>query len=123
MARVGDVVLLDHPAETTGPRSINCYLVEVLYFTAAAPSGTSREFKIVPERLLYSLRWKHNGTPPDLRLQLVRDPRLWFDAVSLALLADLSKHAPELPERLRTARSTENGQDGRPAGRTCRAGS
>jgi hypothetical protein len=49
-------------------------------------------------------------------LHLVRDPQLWFDAVSLALLAELSKHDPELRDRLRAARPTENGQDGRSAG-------
>ena len=63
MARVGDVVLLDHPVDAGAPRSINCYLVEVQ--DAAAPGGASRKFKIDPQRLLYSLRWKHNAHPPD----------------------------------------------------------
>jgi hypothetical protein len=44
MARVGDVVLLDHPADATGPRSINCYLVEVQDFTAA-PIGSFLLFR------------------------------------------------------------------------------
>jgi hypothetical protein len=30
----------------------------------------------------------------------VRDPAMWFDAVSLALLAELAKHVPEMRERL-----------------------
>jgi hypothetical protein len=29
MARVNDIVLLDHPADATGPRSINAYLSNV----------------------------------------------------------------------------------------------
>jgi hypothetical protein len=62
------------------------------------------------------MQWLHNGTPPDFQLQLVRDPALWFDAVSLALLAELSKHVPQLRERLRTAQPIENGKDGPSAG-------
>jgi hypothetical protein len=30
---------------------------------------------INPQRLLYSLQRKHNGTLPDLHLQFVRDPQ------------------------------------------------
>jgi hypothetical protein len=41
------------------------------------------------------------GTSPDFRLQLVRDPAMWFDAVSLALLAELSRHVPELRDLIR----------------------
>jgi hypothetical protein len=87
--RVDDIELIDMPADDTGPRCINCYLVEVEDFTAAAPSGEGKKFKIDPQRLLYSLQWKHDGTPPDLHLQLVRDPQQWFDMVSLTLLAEL----------------------------------
>jgi hypothetical protein len=74
LARVGDVVLLDHPADATGPRSINAYLVKVE--DAAALGADVKKFKIEPQRLLYSLQWLHNGTPPDFQLQLVRDPAL-----------------------------------------------
>jgi hypothetical protein len=56
LARVADVVLLDHPADATGPRSINCYLTEVQDFAAAAPSGEGKKFKIDPQRLVYSLQ-------------------------------------------------------------------
>jgi hypothetical protein len=31
MRRVGDVVLLDHPADITGPRSINAYVLSKRY--------------------------------------------------------------------------------------------
>ncbi|MBV9530826.1 MAG: hypothetical protein JO283_07115 [Bradyrhizobium sp.] len=39
MACVGDVVLLDYPADSTGPRSINCYLMKMLDFTTAASAS------------------------------------------------------------------------------------
>jgi hypothetical protein len=60
------------------------------------------------------LQWRHNGTPPDLHLQLVCDPQRWFDFVASMLLGALSKHIPELRDRLRTARLTENGKSSRP---------
>jgi hypothetical protein len=89
MVRVNDIVLVDQPADHTGPRCINCYLVE-----------GERTFKFDPTRLLYSLQWLHKATPPDFHLQLLRDPREWFDAVSLTLLAELSRHDPQLRDRL-----------------------
>jgi hypothetical protein len=61
-------VLIGHPADGAWPRSINCYLVEVRDFAAAAPSGEGKKFKINPRRLLYSLQWTHNATPPDFEL-------------------------------------------------------
>jgi hypothetical protein len=54
VARVGDVVLLDHSADNTGPRSINCYLVDVQ--DAAKLGGASKRSKIDPQRVLYSLQ-------------------------------------------------------------------
>jgi hypothetical protein len=51
-----------------------------------------------------------------LHVQLVSDPQLWFDTVSLVLLAELAKHVPELRDRLRAAQPTENGKDGPSAG-------
>jgi hypothetical protein len=63
----------DHPADTTGPRSINVYLFEVRDFSAEAVGGAdAKRFKIEPQRLLYSLQRLHNGTPPDFQLQLAR---------------------------------------------------
>jgi predicted DNA-binding protein len=59
----------------------------------------AKRFKVGPDRLLYSLQWKRNGTPPDLHLQLVRDPQRWFDFVATLLLAALSKHDPFLRDR------------------------
>jgi hypothetical protein len=42
------------------------------------------------------LRWRHNGTPPDLHLQLVRDPQLWFDFGATLPLDALTRHDPQL---------------------------
>jgi hypothetical protein len=36
-----------------------------------------------------------DARPPELHLQLVRDPQRWFDAVSLTLLAELRRRAPD----------------------------
>jgi hypothetical protein len=102
MARVGDVVLLDHPADITGPRSISAYLVEVQDFTAAALVGEGRKFKLDPQRLLDSLQWKHNAAPPDLHLQVVRDPALWLDFVGATLFDALDKHDSRLFDALRS---------------------
>ena len=101
---MGDLVLLDHPADAQEPRSINCYLVEVQNFSPEASGGAdAKRFKIDPQHLLYSLRWMHNATPPDLHLQLVKDPGLWFDFVGNTLLGALSEHDPDLRERLAAA--------------------
>lgn len=59
------------------PKCIDCYLVEVENFYAAQRlEANEKKFKIEPQCLLYSLQWLHKGTPPDLHLQLVRDPTI-----------------------------------------------
>jgi hypothetical protein len=63
----------------------------------------AKKFKVDPQRLLYSLQWKHNGTPPDFHLQLATEPALWFEFVATLLLGALSKHEPGLRDRLRAA--------------------
>lgn len=97
MARVDDFVLLDHPADATGPRSINVYLTDVLDFDA----GGGRKWKVDPQCLLYSLQWRHTGTPPDQHLQLVQEPQLWFDRVASSLLGALARDDPHLFDALR----------------------
>jgi hypothetical protein len=94
MARVDDVVLIDHPANASGPRSINSYLVEVQDFTAAALGGEGKKFKLDPQRILFSLQWLHNATPPDLHLSVAQDEQ-WVSAVSLLLLGALRRCAPQ----------------------------
>jgi hypothetical protein len=99
MARVGDVVLLDYPADSNGPRSIDCYLVKTLDFTSAASGGAdAKRLKVGPDRLLYSLRWKH--TPADLHLQLAKEPDLWFEPIANLLLEALAQHDQGLRDRL-----------------------
>jgi hypothetical protein len=39
IARIGDVVLIDHPADASGPHSINCYFVEVEEAAALGADG------------------------------------------------------------------------------------
>src|SRR5262245_29499867 len=89
VVRVGDFAVVDQPADDSGPRCINVYLVE-----------GERAVRIDPSRLLYSLAWPHKATPPDLHLHLVRDPRDWFDAVSLTLLNELAKHDSTFHDQL-----------------------
>jgi hypothetical protein len=62
MARAG--VLLDHPADTAGPRSINAYLVEVQDFTAAALGGEGKKFKLDPQRLHAMAAQRHAAGLP-----------------------------------------------------------
>lgn len=99
IARVCDIVLLDHPADATGPRSINVYRVDVHDF--ADINGV--KFKLDPQCLLYSLQWQHNGTPPDLHLQLVCARQLWFDRVASSLFGALNRHDPHLFDALRVS--------------------
>jgi hypothetical protein len=91
------------------------FTVQDSWTAKTRPDG--KKFKIVPERLLYSLQWLHNGTPPDFQLQLVRDLQFWLDAVSPALLAELSEHVPELRD-LRTRKTHRE----RPGGAVRRSG-
>jgi hypothetical protein len=102
--RVDDVLLVDFPADDTGPRSINCYFVEVQDF-ADLPNG--KKFKIDPRCLFYSLQWKHNGIPPDFHLALVKNPQLWFDFVTTMLFDALNRHDPHLFDTLRAAASAD----------------
>lgn len=63
------------------------------------------KFKIQPHGLLYSLQRLHNGTPPDLHLQL-GEPQLWFEFATTMLLCALGRHDPQLCDRLHAIGST-----------------
>jgi hypothetical protein len=65
-------------------------LVDVQEFGAAAPGGEGKKFKLDPQRLMYSLQWKHNATPPDFELVVLRKPEHWFGGVANLLLEDSS---------------------------------
>jgi hypothetical protein len=60
MARIGDVALLEKPADDRLPRRIDCYEL-------AEYSASGAAFRLDPARLVYSLRWKHNATHPITR--------------------------------------------------------
>jgi hypothetical protein len=89
MARIGDVALLEKPADDRLPKRIDCYEL-------AEHSATGAAFKLDPARLVYSLRWKHNAEPPDFELVLVQDePTGWVNTANLVLLGELRRRAPE----------------------------
>jgi hypothetical protein len=82
----------DHPADARGPRSINCYAVEIEQFDAI----DGCKFKLDPSRLVYSLQWQHNAHPPDFHLALVQElPEQWINAANLVLLGALRRGAPQ----------------------------
>jgi hypothetical protein len=88
MARVGDVVLFQKPADDKLPKRIDVY--EVVEHSA---SGAA--FKLDPAQLVYSLRWKHNAHPPDFEMVLVQaEPEAWVNTANLTLLAELRRRAP-----------------------------
>jgi len=94
VVRVGDdVALVEMPADENGPRCINCYAVEIEPLDAV----DGIKFKIDPQRLVYSLQWKHNAHPPDLHLALVQEslPEQWINAAALTLLSALRRGAPQ----------------------------
>src|SRR5262245_51971960 len=79
MARIDDIVVVDQPADDTGPRCINCYFVE-----------GEKTFRLDRARLLFSLRRQHKARPPDFLLVSARDPQIWLDFVVVVLLAELN---------------------------------
>jgi hypothetical protein len=98
MARELDVVLIDHPADDTEPRSICAYLVDVESLDTGQRDVNGVKFRFDPERLLYALRWKHNATPPDIELVLVaeRNPPIWYPYMTNLLLGALRRADPHL---------------------------
>jgi len=91
VVRLGDVALIDVPADDRGPRCINCYSIDVERFDAI----DGEKFEVNPQHLIYSLQWKHKGHPPDLHLALVRElPEQWVSAASLVLLGALRRWPP-----------------------------
>jgi hypothetical protein len=93
MARINDVVLLNDLADATGPRSINCDSVEVK--DVAALGADWKKFKLDPQSLLDSLRYKHNAEPPDFEMVLIQDERPgWVNTANLVLLGELRRRAP-----------------------------
>jgi len=89
MARIGDVALMEKPADDKSPKRIDCYEI-------VERSASGAAFKIDPARLVYSLRWKHNAEPPDFEMVLIQDePAGWVNTANLTLLGELRRRAPE----------------------------
>jgi hypothetical protein len=53
--------------------------------------------------VLFSLRYQHNGVPPDFDLFLFRDPKQWFESVTALLVGELNRRKPHLFNKLRAA--------------------
>jgi hypothetical protein len=105
MARVGDLLLIDQPADECPPRAINVYFVEAEDINPGSGTvGDGKRFEFGPDKLLYGLRWLHNGKPPDLDLALappfVRAPEVWFPYVTTMLLGALQEVDPGLRMQL-----------------------
>lgn len=79
LARIGNVVLADQPADEIGPRAINGYIIE---------RQIGKAFRIDPPSMLFSLQWPSDGSP-EFDLKLVRDPAEWFDRITETLRAAL----------------------------------
>jgi hypothetical protein len=98
MARALGVVLIDHPADDAEPRCISCYFTDLETLDTGEKDVNGVKFRFDPERLLYALRWKHNATPPDVELVLVRErnPAAWIEYVVTMLFGALNGHDPQL---------------------------
>ena len=117
MARIGDVVLLEKPADDK-PKRIDCYQI-------VDHSASSAAFKIDPARLIYAMQWKHNAYPPDYELVLIQDePPGWVDVANLVLLGELRRRAPEAIDwtELTAAGVVPSWTPSRPHGKPTRAG-
>jgi hypothetical protein len=79
--RLGEVVLLEKPADTRSPKRIDCYQI-------------TEHSRLDPALLIYSLRWRHNAEWPDFELVLIQDePAGW--TANLTLLGALRRRAPD----------------------------
>jgi hypothetical protein len=99
MARVQDIVLVDHPADEKAPRLICVYQVDLL--DAQPPLGEGKQFKFEPQCMLFAYQWLHKAEPADFRLVLMKDPTAWFGYVTALLLAALNLARPHLFEAIR----------------------
>ena len=96
MVRVGNFALLEKPADRSSPKRIDCY-----YVAEEEDCGNGKRAKLDPARVLFSLRYVHNGLPPDFELLLFDEPQLWLGAVTATLLGELNRCQPHLFDQLR----------------------
>jgi hypothetical protein len=73
VARVDDIALVEMPTGETG-RGKSMHFIELKNFDAI----DRKEFKLEPQRMLYALRWLHNGSPPDFKSTLLGESQRWF---------------------------------------------
>jgi hypothetical protein len=79
---------MEKPADDRSPKRIDCY-------QATEHRADGGAFKLDPERLVYSLQWKHNAHPPDYEMVLVQaEPVGWVNTANLVLLGALRRAAP-----------------------------
>jgi hypothetical protein len=70
---------------------LNAYFIELKYLDAIDARSSSSIRSI-----LFSLQWKHNGSPPDFEMVQIQDePVGWVNTANLTLLAELRRRAPE----------------------------
>ena len=98
MARVGDFALLEKPADGQSPKRIDCY-----YVVEEENFGDGKRAKLDPARVLFTLRYQHNATPPDSELLLFGNTQEWLNAVTATLLGGLNRRVPQLFDQLRAA--------------------
>jgi hypothetical protein len=92
LVRLGDVALVEKPADRRSPKRIDCYLTD---------ADRGGPFKLDPKHVVFSLRSLHNATPPDFELILRSEPRHWLQPIVVILLGALNRHDPKAFARLR----------------------
>jgi hypothetical protein len=103
MVRFGSYALIQKPADKSDEKRlqcIDCYVIETM---EPGPNGHGVNYRLDPERALFSLD-RFAGTepelPPNFHLRARRDPHNWLNAVAYALLAALGERVPQLFEGL-----------------------
>jgi hypothetical protein len=97
VARVDDIV--EMPTDETGPRQS----MRLFHRAGNFDAIDGKKFKLDPQRILFSLQFKHNARPPDFELTLLGDAQRWFRRVANLLLEALKCHNPRQRETLAAA--------------------
>lgn len=80
LARIGArLVIVERAGDRTTSRPHRFTGYEIDETEPGAP------FRLDPDRALFVLHEQHFATPPDWHLQLVRDPRRWFNEVMASI--------------------------------------
>jgi hypothetical protein len=62
--------------------------------------ASGKVFNLDSERALFTLRYQHNGVPPDFELLMYGDTRQWFEVVATSLFGEFRRDL-SLFDRLR----------------------